>query len=1564
MSKKFQESQFVLNAVRKAEAAWSGITGYATPYTAGGWAAATMENSSWLSGDLQTLVIPPRSGDQGKEDERWKTSLGAFQISAALATGDQSLKENPQAVVDYFADDNFVQFVLMTYSQVKIKPDGKMYQSSIKPPKDFTVKGHQNGSTFGKNSDDFNLKVTDRATTSSKPWGYGMFYKWGAAEDYDTYDKFLTWRIFPTLLGGRFLHYNDLAKSQNATLQYAFYFHLKDKGTPKDWSSNQRKLFLLMSGHYYPKNDLVYLNVMDKKKNGFKGQLHSDVIVQWWEANFSEAKQLETGTDESAVNTVLKELLGEEPSLNRFARGVTHGQSLGQKGEFGVEPWTNGYKSRSGLALVPPIMVSVSNDDAGLGASLSLGFGSLKEVSQPKRYSGELDEYWRVITEAQKGPQKELFGKGWPEYDTAPFHTVAALGTNYFIALSRMQALHDANIASVSDDDTDEFVHTSGYKIGGVTAETTAVMFGRFNPYVVESLAGTGGLWEASDPVTNRLLKAPMYSDGFKITDKKLSYLDYDPKKNFKSLAGSLIKAIQKELDQGGLGTDREFLFGERKRKNGRLLFGGIVELAYGPLSNIIKVIEDEYELTNKRIQKYTDKILNGMSAAEARAACEKENINIFAVSDTKEYPLGLWEEGVNICGRKIAAWLLELDSRVQSLIRYLVVWALQKETTDDDKISDALKKADIGRTTPLDTIDEAFDIEPVERPEKKKPLSADEVKRILQERRKNIDQCLLSTNIDVIKKAYRKMIHKSLSPQTTVGEGIHNIHLDSEGQPKPFGGRFHMLEHSKGDYAKIPNMVRTNKGSVVRPLLNIYPEIQSALVPKLRLFRITTDRSGVDIETEFVFENFVSSAETKELSNSSIVTKGRGCGIKSFTWTYEGGTPATAKKDINAELVLYFQSFNELLRERGDARKYRYIDLLLYPNDDNENIHPEQYEPTNFRIRADVGWNVRKDQSFKAMLLARGIPVRSFENALEANNKSLLLNMIDHDIDFRNDGSVEIKITYAAYIESLTRQAKVNALTTPQIEYFRDKSNKNISDLLSKGNCEQRQLNALKRLQANNQVAYIRAAQGSIQRRLILRGLQRKMLFNRTDVERYLKEFATVPPKPINFSQIQQDIKEPAKNQVLVSYYMMGDIIHTVMDCIHTVDTKLGKDYDPEAEDVLEYKTRRRELRKYVLLLSSFVYSDYNSDEAVFAANIADIPVSAKYFNEFLVNTVVKNERTIYPLLEFIKDLMQAIVDLMTDACINRQLDVSLMFQTQQIMAQPARGSKEETFEKIRTKRSNLIDEANAGRGDEIRNVSILVDKEYKTEAIQLPLRQGDSRGGKRVPINNMYHYGFVYAVAGSLSAGHQGRGVKAKDEKDGVYHFQIGSSKGLLNNVKFSKTDMAYLREARYYNQGNYGLLQLGAVYNVELELFGNSLFYPGMEVFIDPRSFGTTMDPTKRNPWNPTVGGAGRSVANALGIGGYHIITKVKNSISPNGFKTTLNALFQYSGDGDSRLTPIDGKTFRTRERQKLESATTQRSTKCVVAVENSLEHSIRLNKVMKDIEKNKKNKNSSK
>ena len=118
-----------------------------------------------------------------------------------------------------------------------------------------------------------------------------------------------------------------------------------------------------------------------------------------------------------------------------------------------------------------------------------------------------------------------------------------------------------------------------------------------------------------------------------------------------------------------------------------------------------------------------------------------------------------------------------------------------------------------------------------------------------------------------------------------------------------------------------------------------------------------------------------------------------------------------------------------------------------------------------------------------------------------------------------------------------------------------------------------------------------------------------------------------------------------------------------------------------------------------------------------------------------------------------------------------------------------------------------------------------------------------------------------------------------------------------------------MQYLREARFLQQGNDGLLQLGAVYKATLEMIGNTLYYPGMNIWIEPTSLGNG------NNMDPRVGGKNRSAANALGFGGYHMVIRVQGTISSGKFSTTVEAQFTSSGDGNSNVikpknSPIKG------------------------------------------------------
>ena len=126
-------------------------------------------------------------------------------------------------------------------------------------------------------------------------------------------------------------------------------------------------------------------------------------------------------------------------------------------------------------------------------------------------------------------------------------------------------------------------------------------------------------------------------------------------------------------------------------------------------------------------------------------------------------------------------------------------------------------------------------------------------------------------------------------------------------------------------------------------------------------------------------------------------------------------------------------------------------------------------------------------------------------------------------------------------------------------------------------------------------------------------------------------------------------------------------------------------------------------------------------------------------------------------------------------------------------------------------------------------------------------------------------------------------------------------------------NETDIAFLREARFVNQGDMGLMQLGAVYKATIELFGNTVWYPGMEVFINPLGIGGTEfgESTQGGTRNADGTYDGQSIANAMGFGGYHLVTRVKSIVAPGKFNTSVEAQFVYAGDGRSSVMFADMK-----------------------------------------------------
>ena len=75
----------------------------------------------------------------------------------------------------------------------------------------------------------------------------------------------------------------------------------------------------------------------------------------------------------------------------------------------------------------------------------------------------------------------------------------------------------------------------------------------------------------------------------------------------------------------------------------------------------------------------------------------------------------------------------------------------------------------------------------------------------------------------------------------------------------------------------------------------------------------------------------------------------------------------------------------------------------------------------------------------------------------------------------------------------------------------------------------------------------------------------------------------------------------------------------------------------------------------------------------------------------------------------------------------------------------------------------------------------------------------------------------------------------------------------------------------------------------YNVDIEMFGNSIFKPGMMLYVDP------MMVVSAAP------GATFDAIRGMGIGGYYTVIKVSSAIESGKFSTDVECIFSAFGDG---------------------------------------------------------------
>jgi len=723
---------------------------------------------------------------------------------------------------------------------------------------------------------------------------------------------------------------------------------------------------------------------------------------------------------------------------------------------------------------------------------------------------------------------------------------------------------------------------------------------------------------------------------------------------------------------------------------------------------------------------------------------------------------------------------------------------------------------------------------------------------------------------------------------------------------------------------------------------LELSNEKLSYLIPKIRLHKVLYGVNG-SIPTDYVipfstnagWASAVSSSNlldtiyaTKTIESSepyvSLSDREFGVGIKSFTWDYEGSNPVSARKDISATLTLKALNFDALCRQFPIKDKheksqinFKYLDLILrsgpkFYTENKDKVKESvfsarnaKYNPHYFTYRIDLG--------FQELLTNAGLPVSFTDPEIQAineNNVTLCLTLIDHKFVFNQDGTINLEIKYRAYFEAVMNDNEADVLADPKIIEDRAKREEKLESLreaceINFEDDQDRETAQAELKKVYEDFAKIEFQELKYSYGRIIDSLRSKEKINFALIDKAkIGGFAlggrnaaftgvtntsgsqdaidfnppvtalsnsNTPKAPlvVTSANTKDEIKKaistflqknaPVEDQngkILISYFFLSDLIEIMVDNIINVSTPNS------ISKHINYHSR--------VVLASMTVDVLGSRQSI---SIGDIPISVDYFSEWFLNRVVAEKRTTYHLLTFLRDIAShMITDLFSSKCASAYNRSPTKIQmTNFILKSTAEKNNIEFFS------------ANYERSD-----SGVFDFGSKTTNQLVDLIRLNRSIIQATASQYLFHYTMIYALSTLESEERNNNPID--DSKLGIYHIGYGRNKGIVKKLDFERTEIKGLRELNFIRESDgTGLSQLQSTYNANVTTVGSYLFFPGERVYIDPTGFGNSLG-------SPNEIG---SIANQLGLGGYHYIYRVSNSIVPGKFETTFKAKWESSG-----------------------------------------------------------------
>jgi hypothetical protein len=487
------------------------------------------------------------------------------------------------------------------------------------------------------------------------------------------------------------------------------------------------------------------------------------------------------------------------------------------------------------------------------------------------------------------------------------------------------------------------------------------------------------------------------------------------------------------------------------------------------------------------------------------------------------------------------------------------------------------------------------------------------------------------------------------------------------------------------------------------------------------------------------------------------------------------------------------------------------------------------------------------------------GSPNLDPEDVIERHIKSMeeLLGA-----DAINTGNLEDSIENAAFdqrnkaysriIDQLQKKRKVYQFFISQeevtlweesIELFEDEKNAQEKNLLVLKNREAKKNEILTSLGSGRDVSIAPIWEESM-----------------NNFQRQMTEAANADARAALVKTYLQDSKEkPGEGQKDIQFFFFGDLVEVAIEIIVNppLDSAILEGKSEMVKFSLEAKRRMRadllrEQFTFILGPLEMVEVKVNGKNTVrnhFSVALADIPISARQFDRWFVEYIVKPMKESYNLKNFLIDMLTALL--------NNALS-------------PLGYGPIGQFNK--TKMGVSIFSA-AFKKKKDRALKISKGRIGMEEFISsMPSNATSYRG-----IKKLMQFFFMYHVG---IANHDLNAKQVKDIKKGIIHYNVGADRGIVKTVKFDVDKIpgraeAQIEKAQKLEDRNF---LYANKYNVVLELVGNPLYKPGMVFYLNPRSLGFSIEES-----------------DDVGLGGYYSVVKVSSAIDDGKFTTTVRGVF---------------------------------------------------------------------